>query len=89
MLIPTPQNSKTITDLREDALGTLKSAKKHGLVYVMYKSKPHAVIIDIDRFADIQERIDEMLDKIDASELKKEPRERGIPLEKVLAEYGL
>ena len=89
MLIPTPENTKTITDLREDTLGTLKSATKHGLVYVVYKSKPRAVILDIDRFTDAQEKIDELLDRIDAAELKNEPRGRGISAKRIAARYGL
>ena len=87
MLIPTSKNVKTITDMREDALGLLKQVKKNGVTYIFHRSEPKAVMMDIDDFDKLQEMLEDHKDELDAIELEKEPRGKGIPIEEIMKEY--
>ncbi len=87
MLIPTSKNTKTITDLREDALEVLRSLKKNKLAYVFYKSKPKAVMLDIDEFVRLQEALEDYWELKAAKQLSQESRGKGIPLEEIEAKY--
>ena len=87
MLIATRQNTKTITDIREDAIGVFNEANAKGLLYVTYRSRPQAVIIDIDEFVAMQEMLEDYRDEIDAKALRKEPRGKGVPLDQVIKMY--
>jgi hypothetical protein len=89
MLIPTTKNVKTITDMREDALGLLELVQKNGLAYIFHRSQPKAVLMNIDDFVALQSAAEDLEDYLDVQELKKEPRGKGIPLEEVVKKYGL
>lgn len=89
MLIPTSKNVKTITDMREDALGLLKLVKKNGIAYIFHRSEPKAVMMDIEEFSRIQEIIEDYFDEMEAKKLEKEPVGKLIPIEEIMKEYGL
>lgn len=89
MFIPTPKNTRTITDLRERAIQTIKQVNKEGLVYVLYKSKPKAVIIDLEEFVSMQERLEDYKDYLDAKEVLKKPRGKLTSIEDVMKMYGV
>ncbi|PIP63339.1 hypothetical protein CO165_04665 [Candidatus Roizmanbacteria bacterium CG_4_9_14_3_um_filter_33_18] len=88
MLIPTSKNVKTITDMREDALGLLDLVKKNGIAYIFNRSEPKAVMVDIDEFVRIQELLEDYFDSQEAIKLEKEPRGKGIPIEEIMKEYA-
>jgi len=87
MLIPTSKNVKTITDMREDALGLLEQVKKNGVTYIFNRSEPKAVIIDIDEFVRMQELLEDYFDEIDVQELETKPIGKLIPEEDIIKEY--
>lgn len=87
MLIATKENTKTVTDLRERAVEVLNEANKVGLIYVLYNSRPRAVLIDIDEFIAMQEMLEDYLDIQEARKLSKEPKGKPIPLEKIKEKY--
>ncbi len=87
MLIPTSKNVKTITDMREDALGLLNLVKKNGVTYIFYRSEPKAVMLDIDEFARMQELLEDYFDSQEAIKLEKEPVGKLIPIEDIMKEY--
>ncbi len=89
MLIPTTKNVKTITDMREDALGLLDSVQKNGLAYIFHRSQPRAVLMNIEDFVSLQNAVEDLEDYMAVQELEKEPRGRGIPIEKIAKKYGL
>jgi len=89
MLIPTSKNVKTITDMREDALGLLEGVKKHGITYIFHRSEPKAVLMDVDKFVRLQELLEDYLDELDAQKLEKKPVGKLIPIEDIIKEYGL
>ncbi|MEK7177715.1 MAG: hypothetical protein AAB705_02725, partial [Patescibacteria group bacterium] len=81
------KNVKTITDMREDALGLLDLVKKNGVTYIFHHSQPKAVMMGVDEFVKIQEMLEDYQDELDAIELEKKPRGRGIPIEEIMKEY--
>lgn len=87
MLLPTSQNTKTITDLREDALGVLSDVDKLGLVYLFQHSDPRAVVLSLKEFSKLHELIEDRADERDALELSREDRGEGIELKKVAKKY--
>lgn len=88
MLIPTSQNTKNITDLREKTQQVLKDANRYGLIYLMQRSDPKAVLLSLDEFKRIQEMLEDYQDELDARELTQQPRGRGIPLSTILKKYS-
>ncbi len=89
MLIPTVTNVKTITDMREDALGLLDRVQKEGLTYIFHRSKPRAVLMDIDSFAQMQKLIEDYEDFLSAKKVSGEKRGAGIPIEAIAKRYEL
>lgn len=87
MLIPTTQNVKTITDMREDALGLLDSVNKQGLAYIFHRSKPRAVMLNIEEFMALQKVSEDYEDYLDVLNLKKEKRGKGILLSDIAKKY--
>lgn len=87
MLIPTSQNVKTITDMREHALELLDLVKEKGFAYIFHRSKPQAVLLTIEEFVKIQEILEDYIDEIEAHKLAKEPVGKKIPIEEVLKKY--
>lgn len=87
MLIPTTQNVKTITDMREDALGLLNSVDKTGLAYIFHRSKPRAVVLNIDDFLVLQNALDDLQDFDDVRRLSREKRGKGVLLKSIASKY--
>lgn len=87
MLLPTKQNTKTITDIREDALGVLSDVDKLGLVYLFQHSDPRAVVLSLKEFAKLRELLEDRADERDAAELSLEDRGIGIPVTTVAKKY--
>lgn len=86
-LIPTKTNTKTITDLREDALGVIQSASDHGLIYINYKSKPQTVMLDINHFVQLMHRLEELEEIAQARTLAKQPRGQRVSLDEIKTKY--
>lgn len=71
-MIPTAQNTKTITDLREKALDLLNQVEETTEpVFVFHNSKPRAVLMSIDEFSKLKEQIEDLQDSILARKLEK------------------
>lgn len=74
MLIPTLQNTKTISDLRERPVELLKELSLIcGPLYIFYRSKPNAVILSLSEF---QKLLDIAEDYFDASKAEEYEREK-------------
>jgi len=87
MLIPTSQNIKTVTDMREDALGMLSAVEKNSLIYVFQHSEPKAVMLSMQEFIRMRELIENLQDEKDALDLLKQKRGKLIPLEEIKKMY--
>lgn len=71
-MIPTAQNTKTITDLREKALELLNQVEQTTEpVFVFHNSKPRAVLMSIDEFSRLKEQIEDLEDSILARKLER------------------
>ncbi|MEK7592047.1 MAG: hypothetical protein AAB508_01495 [Patescibacteria group bacterium] len=87
MLLPTRQNTKSITDLREDTLGVLSDVDKLGLVYLFQHTDPRAVVLSLKEFTRLQELIEDRVDEQDAMELSREDRGEGVELKVIAKKY--
>lgn len=87
MLIPTADNIKTVTDMRENAISLLKTVKQLGTVYVFQHSNPQAVMLSMEEFIRLQELVEDRLDEQEAIKLSKEKRGKGISLSKIISKY--
>lgn len=83
MLIPTKANTRTITDIREDAIGVVNDVTAQGILYVTHHSLPQAVMMSIDEFVAMQEMLEDYQDLIDTRKLARQKRGAGIALKTI------
>lgn len=88
-MIPTTQNTKTITDLRENTVGILERTKKMGPTYIFHRSRPKAVLLSIEEYANMVDLIEDYLDSLNAQELEQNPEKGGIKLDELINKYRL
>lgn len=88
MLIPTKENTKTITDLRERALELLKQVQKKGPTYIFHHSQPKAVMLSIEEYSDLLETLEDYLDSLTAKKLEANPEVGGKTLSEMAKKYG-
>ncbi len=62
----TAQTIKGMTDLRADPVGVAQLAKTHGPVYILNRSTPTSVLLDV---VDYEELMDRLQDAEDALEI--------------------
>lgn len=75
MILPTEENIKTVTDLRENIVKILASFKKQrGPQFVFYKSKPKAVLLAIEEYQRLLELLEDYEDALEASEVISEAK---------------
>lgn len=89
MIIPTAQNTKTITDLREKALELLKQVGKSGPTFILHRSKPKAVMLSIDEYVNLLEMLEDYMDSDKAKELEENPETGGFTLEEMAKKYKI
>lgn len=87
MILPTSQNVKTVTDLREDTLGVLRDVQKFGLVYLFQHSDPKAVVISMNEFAKLQEAYEDYIDNQEAAELEAEDTSDAVEFKTIAHKY--
>jgi len=89
MIIPTAHNTKTITDLREKALEMLEQTKKAGPTFILHRSKPTAVMLSIEEYANMLEMLEDYFDALKATELEEAGEKGGISLAQLIKKYHL
>lgn len=89
MIIPTAQNTRTITDLREKALELLMHIEKIGPTFIFHRSKPKAVMLSIEEYAGLLEMIEDYFDSVKAKELEEDPEKGGIALKELASKYKI
>lgn len=89
MVIPTPKNTKTVTDLREKAVEMLEQARKAGPTFILYRSKPKAVMLSIEEYSNMMEMLEDYFDAIRAKELEEEGEKGGVSLDQLIKKYHL
>lgn len=72
MLIPTAQNTKTVSDLRERPTELLKRlSSSSGPLYIFYRSKPNAVMLSLSAYQKLLDLAEDYLDSLKAEEYEK------------------
>ncbi len=89
MLIPTKENTKTITDLRERALELLDQVQKSGPTYIFHHSQPKAVMLSMEEYTNLLDTLEDYLDSIRAQELEANPESGGKSLSELAKTYHL
>lgn len=92
MFIPTKNDIKTITDLRENTLALLKNVqKKQGATVIFHRNSPKVVMLSIDRYNQLMSLLEDYIDGELARELEKRPKKKEdyIPFEKVVKELKI
>jgi len=90
MFIPTKDNIKTVTDMRENALALLRNVqKKEEPTIILHRSKPQAVLLSLKEYLKLQELLEDYADALEAIEMEKNPEEGGQSLEEVAKELGI
>lgn len=72
MLIPTPSNTKTISDMRLDPIGLLRAVENNsGPQYIFYHASPKAVLLNIAEFQNLVELAEDYQDSLKARKFEK------------------
>lgn len=75
MLIPTPDNTKTVSDMRKNPVGLLKSLdQSDGPNYIFYRSTPMAVLLKISNYQKLISMAEDYLDSLSGQEYEKEDK---------------
>lgn len=86
MIIPTQNNIKTITDMRENALGLLEGVRKKDEPTIIFnRANPMAVLLSVKRYNRLMDLLEDYLDGELARELEQQPKKKSdyIPLGKI------
>lgn len=75
-MILSPNNTKTISDMRENARKLLKQAKEEGPLYILYRSKPEAILISIEEYKKLADLAEDYLDSLKAQEFEVENKKK-------------
>lgn len=90
MLIPTVNNTRNITDFRNDPDSILDTIKgRSEPLYLLRGSTPKAVILDIEEYIRLREYLEDYEDSLVAMELERNPEEDGITFDKLIEKYNL
>lgn len=69
MLIPTAKNTRNITDFRKNPDSVLEAVQgKSDPLYLFRGSTPKAVVIDIEEYARLYQKMEDYQDMLDAQE---------------------
>lgn len=84
-----PKTIRTISDLRENPLEVLKAAEKLGEpIYLFYRSKPKGVLVDLDKFNELMEFVEDYMDALKIKEVLEDEETEFEPLEKFWKRHG-
>lgn len=76
-MILTNSNVKTISDMRENARELLKEVKKmYGPLFILYRSKPQAVLLNLEEYQKLADLAEDYLDSLKAQEFEKEDKKK-------------
>lgn len=77
MLIPTPENTKTISDLRERPVDLLKQLESsYGPLYIFYRSRPNAVLLSLSEYQKLLDLAEDYLDSLKAEEYERKDKSK-------------
>lgn len=62
---------KSLTDLRADPAGISKLAQEEGPVYIFNRNKPISVVLDVEAYEELMDRVQDALDVEEIKEMQK------------------
>ncbi len=89
MFIPTKKNIATVTDLRTRTIELLKEVEREGKKVLFQRSNPLAVLLSVDKYNDMVEKVEDLEDALLASKLIDDKAEGFESLKKVARDNGL
>ena len=70
-MILSSTNVKTISDMRENARQLLEQVQKaYGPLYILYRSKPQAVLLSLEEYQKLADLAEDYLDSLKAQEFE-------------------
>ncbi|KKQ43014.1 MAG: hypothetical protein US60_C0009G0017 [Microgenomates group bacterium GW2011_GWC1_37_8] len=93
MIIPSADDIKTITDLREDTVALLDRIQKRSTpTIIMHHNSPKAIMLSVKEYNSLLERLEDYEDALDARELEQEAlntkKSELIPLSEIVKNHG-
>lgn len=77
MIVPTSENTKTVTDMRKNPVGLLRKVNRRGgPQYLFYRSAPKAVLLDLESYQNLLDLAEDFLDSLAAQEDEKENKKK-------------
>lgn len=71
-MMPSRDNVKTISDMRERAKELLREVQKvYGPLYILYRSKPQAVLLSLEEYQKLADLAEDYLDSLKAQEYER------------------
>lgn len=92
MMIPTADDLKTVTDMRENAVGLINSViKKDRPTIIMHQKSPKVIMLSIKEYNKLVEMVEDHMDELIAMDLEKEPYDSKnyVSEEKALRQLGI
>lgn len=89
MLIPTPQNVKTVTDMRERALSLIKDVQRLGVAFLFQRSDPKLVLLSLDEYQRLAELAQEQIEVTEAEKILLDKGVKFLPIERFWKKYKL
>lgn len=76
-MILSPTNVKTISDMRENARKLLEQVQKaYGPLYILYRSKPQAVLLSLEEYQKLADLAEDYLDSLKAQEFEAQDKKK-------------
>lgn len=84
-----PKAIKSISDLREDPLGVIKTAEDLGEpLCVVYRGMPVGVLMDLAQYARFREILEDYQDATLIKDTMEDPTVAWVPLDKLWKDHG-
>jgi len=76
-MILSAANVKTISDMRENAKKLLEQVQKaYGPLYILYRSKPQAVLLSLEEYQKLADLAEDYLDSLKAQEFEAQDKKK-------------
>lgn len=62
---------KSLTDLRNNPLLVSRLASEEGVVYILNRNKPISVMLDVQKYEDLLDELQDSRDAVEIKEMKK------------------
>lgn len=76
-MIPSKDNIKTISDMRENARKLLREVQSsYGPLFILYRSRPQAVLLSLEEYQKLVDLAEDYIDSLKAQEFEKKEKKK-------------